>query len=1310
MIEFHFGYEYTMPEIFDMRYQERAESISSALFLYLNSSKVDSRLYPPALFGYIRKDRSGRSSEDMVPCLKDLRRNTQNAEPSLFLYHENIHQAGASPFVTFNIQNRKSFWPNINTLAFRKEDGLSLHKELPFQPVFGVDRNIRSFPWITMPVLENEVSEFSDTRTRADIIKEFRLDEEESLVSADKRQPVTHGDQFWGGNASSPITPGVHFWGKNGSNTELYIEKEERLEPKTVMANASPFELVKGGQNRKDVKPAHPSILLQRELLYFPIQSNNIHLGKAGSGLQTIEIEGLLRNHMQTNADRENESFFKAKSGLIDDVGAIGSWKRNTTETNVTDGTSFAPGDNELVYQDIFVLRQESDKQIQTENMIDTSKNQPDVSESNTTPLSDSHGRDLHWSNPVSTKNRPNTMGENSKIESILPDEKIINHQDWESILRARIQAEVFPENQALTSEERRVLEGVTVDVYNDRRRRTALNADIQVKTIGKNLTSEEGHYGIIDLSKDSSRKIHVNEELARYYKIIKDFKDTWEFSTQISYGLPDILLGRDHEESLAPKYKGYGLLKDTEEAIEKRETIGHGGELQLENQFFGYKPIQSPSPYPLIEAIRNVLRESNINDWLAVYDAGSDMLYMDQTSRLIKDEHDSQKVNKEVFMIPPVPEGFKPKAGYFAMRPEPEAVFYKIAKWSDQKRKPATYSNHTSSASTDKRDTGTRLSDKNYSKTPAPTYVEYGKAFGKLAEKDFHKTGIAKDICFAFRNNYPAAWYKTWKFLYNKTQEVNKIKNTLIFEMYWVSRLSNMDREKIQTQVWFYLAERPLFHEDGMLRFDVNQAAVSPKDMGDQEDSQFVMKNNIFDAKLSPWVMAGKNEIKEIQITASQWFDVRTYIEMYNREVPLIRAVAQGADIANQPVNIQEKRRQPFAPDDATFLFSKEFVQTMVPHYEAFLTDASARDILLDDRLVFDRIGDEDPIFKALSGGYDELLLPHQDFDYEALKAGLVDANGRILKPVTRIDDRTFIGKLPINHPLPHRKNFDKTFIEVDVQLMRFMIEIFYKVWQQNIFKFGGMDLRQAVEKMLDYMEIFVEYRIPGPLEQQAGRILRMFRWYGEAAIMRNAEYRIVMDYEPIKSDLHKGTMGIPGHLENLELKTTEYVLSMMNRALPATVVLELDAPVDTLLTFGCYFQTGEVKVLINDELLGTETKSNNKSTWPVPKGPCTVRIEYHHSEPFGLIAFGNLVVKDYVYRSLHTEYSPKVGTGNTALNEIVRRTTDYFFTLDANEAFVQQVTEGNLAIADLVKELTEYYSQHHANKHKGKRLTIKK
>lgn len=370
----------------------------------------------------------------------------------------------------------------------------------------------------------------------------------------------------------------------------------------------------------------------------------------------------------------------------------------------------------------------------------------------------------------------------------------------------------------------------------------------------------------------------------------------------------------------------------------------------------------------------------------------------------------------------------------------------------------------------------------------------------------------------------------------------------------------------------------------------------------------------------------------------------------------------------------------------------------------------------------------DPDP-FQGDQYGIDELLLPEVDTRYEDFEDIIFDKeNMRPRYPIKEIDETTFVAKYPIRHPITKYSNigidYDKSAVKVEnyygieTSIMHEIYLKFYQIWKSKIFEFGSMSMTQAVEQMLKYLYSWIiGYFAPDQLEQ-ALRVFRQIRWYGETSIIQNSQYIVSYEYDDLKSLLTSGACKIPNDLDTNPTMIVDGHLGVI-KANPAyvgiseaSVTFMIENKKNSTFTFSLSNTIGSVNIYINGILVDTVSHSALNLTYPLPYTGDTniVKIEKPaHSNLNGTFYIGNIIVPNCSFKNLSIEFDPVLRLGNKPLDEIAKKIVAYANLYEDREYAYTLMRKGNLGISETYKHLVEYWNLHHQDKIKGKRLTIK-
>ena len=346
---------------------------------------------------------------------------------------------------------------------------------------------------------------------------------------------------------------------------------------------------------------------------------------------------------------------------------------------------------------------------------------------------------------------------------------------------------------------------------------------------------------------------------------------------------------------------------------------------------------------------------------------------------------------------------------------------------------------------------------------------------------------------------------------------------------------------------------------------------------------------------------------------------------------------------------------------------------------------------------------------------GLDELLLPEKDVDYSTFEDVIFDK--RTMKPknpIKILDDNTFIAKYPIKHPTPDYEKTGIIYIDVPTDLMYDIFMKFYQIWYANIFKFGNMSMVDSLKLMLDYIYSYIILSYSGTeYLEPALRVFRQIRWFGETSVMHNAQYKITCEYEDLKSNLQTGECQIENELSGFYVNTALKVLSTTSTSIGNEASIKLYAynKEDSKISFSISFSGGNVDVYVNDNYVDTIYSNHSYISYELPATDTENIIVLKRSaiNNVGFCYVGNIIIEKGKYKNLNIEYDPDLKAGNMPLNDIVNKMVILANMYDNQAEVFEQFRKGNLAISELYKKLENYWELHHANKEKGKRLTIK-
>ena len=365
---------------------------------------------------------------------------------------------------------------------------------------------------------------------------------------------------------------------------------------------------------------------------------------------------------------------------------------------------------------------------------------------------------------------------------------------------------------------------------------------------------------------------------------------------------------------------------------------------------------------------------------------------------------------------------------------------------------------------------------------------------------------------------------------------------------------------------------------------------------------------------------------------------------------------------------------------------------------------------------------------FKTDSFGIDELLLPENDTRYSDFKDIIFDKDSMTPRnPVKMINNTTFIARYPIDLPIEEYADIGKIYEDsaekwknyfgIETEVMHDIFLKYYQIWQSKIFEFATMTMIQSTKKMLDLLYTWITMYYPIEKMEQALRVFRQIRWYSESAVIRNSEYIISYEYDTLKSNLHTGKCDIPNNLDSNPTMIIDNNLNVIKNnpayiGQEAYVEFEIDAKKNTTFSFSLNNKVGTVKVYLNNVLIEMLPKSVINHTIYLPYTGTTNYVKIlkeanHNVDKYFYI--GNIIVPDAGFKDLSIEFNPVLREGNKPINEVAKKLIAFAnLYADRNEMYAI-ARRANVGITETYKKMNEYWKNHHQDKTKGKRLTIK-
>lgn len=512
--------------------------------------------------------------------------------------------------------------------------------------------------------------------------------------------------------------------------------------------------------------------------------------------------------------------------------------------------------------------------------------------------------------------------------------------------------------------------------------------------------------------------------------------------------------------------------------------------------------------------------------------------------------------------------------------------------------------------------------------------------------------------------------------------------------------RLSNKEFQVLKESKNSYLSKQIFIDKNG-------------KEIDFQKLLYFINKEN--HSMINPQKLPTFNRNKSgIDILRQKWVTNHSKEIFETKETVIVKA-ADGVHVYDNYTDHPMAKELWDTEIKESLVLSKETFHNsyIVKSIQEFKKTLKELDVREDNNVTWAWVYEHPDPFENQWIGIDELLIPENDTRYECFEDVIFDKKKMIPKnPVKQLDDNTWIAKYPIKHPLPECQDIGIEYIDIETGLMKRIFLEFYRIWQKNVFKFGGMDMAKSTGLMLEYLYAWIMTYVPDEYQEQALRVLKMIRWYGEASIIQNSQYIVTYELEDLKSNLHTGECDIPYLKHNMVISKEDAVFMPEQINEDSWVEFYARNTKETTISFSIISTVGTVFIYINNKLVDTITGTARNLTYKLeyvyPQN--VIRIEkpkdHNRNKEFFV---GYVTIKDGAAGHLKMEYDPKLKAGNKPLDEIAQKMIAYANLYENNQEVLDMLRKGNLGVSETYKRLQEYWDLHHNDKLKGKRLTIK-
>lgn len=523
-----------------------------------------------------------------------------------------------------------------------------------------------------------------------------------------------------------------------------------------------------------------------------------------------------------------------------------------------------------------------------------------------------------------------------------------------------------------------------------------------------------------------------------------------------------------------------------------------------------------------------------------------------------------------------------------------------------------------------------------------------------------------------------------------------------------------------LEEYVEFKLMEQNLFVEDNTINLINNgkDISVSPDDiMFDTSEKNIIAYDTILNFSIEGVDMEYNDELlsgldsggKTLGIFSSDWLSnssdnlsIENYLIMgYNHNKKLDKY-------------------------NFTFLgFEKDSFDFLIP--DEIRVAMSEQSIVIPDN-IFGHVKDFVPPIKILKKASDELLLPREGFDYSTYKNEIFNTNLTInpkyIKGIT--EEGNPIINVPIENPIRYYTDIAKEYIDVDVVIMRKVLELLYKNWRKNIHRHAGLEPTKAINNILeithkDLLEFYTSVTDKNRIKH-AERSLKLFAWYCEMGMLSNSDKEVVykrsngvfgfwnelphygiddkVTYKGISSDEVTDFTNFTYNDEN------KFILSSLPGQNASMAISNMPQVIETNLKFKAYILGKGVLRVSVDSRVYTYSEKINIIDIPLPSDGNEIKIRFFPSNEASSLDIAEFIIKNRYNDSYELVYTGKVKNMNYTLQYVL----DFMSIAGDSIEEVQPVLKSTAQLAYALDRFKEYMEIHHDNKFKGKRLTVRK
>ena len=365
-------------------------------------------------------------------------------------------------------------------------------------------------------------------------------------------------------------------------------------------------------------------------------------------------------------------------------------------------------------------------------------------------------------------------------------------------------------------------------------------------------------------------------------------------------------------------------------------------------------------------------------------------------------------------------------------------------------------------------------------------------------------------------------------------------------------------------------------------------------------------------------------------------------------------------------------------------------------------------------------------PPIDILKNAKDELQLQMKNFDYGEYKNKVFYDNycvySKYIKSFT--DNGNPIINVPIENPITYYTDIAINYIDVDVSIMRKVLELLYHHWRNNIHYFVGVEPSFAINNMLEtvHKDIISIYDSPLYTDRlsHAERSLKLFAWYCEMGLMAHSLKEVEYIKADATFDYNTGvTPTFSTSNNNIQFLSsdeidemvnfttnTDYLITSVQGENATLTISHIPQYNDIVLTCKCYIiDGGTITIETNDNTFTFSNRMNNVEI-VLPKENNSFTISFVPNSTSSYVDISSFLLHNRYNIDYNIKYNGKLSN----INFTVQYLLDFMScTGDAIEdTYASLNTTAQIAYA--LDKFREYMIIHHDNKLKGRRLTIMK